>query len=464
MLRQWQTECIELVLDKYKSGNKHFLAQATPGAGKTIMAASLVKRLLSYGMVDLVICFSPSRAIAGGIRETFSRILGCTFNGNMGTVGSSITYQSLRYIKSDFWSSLKKHRVLVIFDEVHHCCGDSMANANAWGEQNIVNIQAIATYTLAITGTPWRSDSLPISLCSYSDAERRIVCDYQYTLREAIADKVCRKPALALVDSQNISVLYGQEKHSFGSINDLLKEGKALYSDILYNHDALFHILALATTKLLQVRKQNPRAGGVIIASSVRHAHCIGQMLEKTFNQSCEVVSYSDEEAQLKIHKFRNKETMWIVSIGMVSEGTDIPRLQVCCYLSNVKTELYFRQVLGRITRRTDTINQEAWFFTFAEENLTKYAEEISNDIPNSCFFIKKKTDNEYSLRNCNINEAGHKRHKPDKNEPSLSWNDACDEPDKKQPRNGNKQASISLGGFQERVIYAFSYGFNNPA
>ena len=32
----------------------------------------------------------------------------------------------------------------------------------------------------------------------------------------------------------------------------------------------------------------------------------------------------------------------------MISEGTDIPRLQLCCYLSRIRTELHYRQVLGR--------------------------------------------------------------------------------------------------------------------
>lgn len=61
----------------------------------------------------------------------------------------------------------------------------------------------------------------------------------------------------------------------------------------------------------------------------------------------------------------------------MVSEGTDIPRLQVCCHLSRVKTELYFRQVLGCILRISHAPNQEAWLFTLAEEKLSIFAHRI---------------------------------------------------------------------------------------
>lgn len=40
-LRVWQSECINLALNKYLDGQKHFLALATPGAGKTVMASEL---------------------------------------------------------------------------------------------------------------------------------------------------------------------------------------------------------------------------------------------------------------------------------------------------------------------------------------------------------------------------------------------------------------------------------------
>jgi hypothetical protein len=66
----------------------------------------------------------------------------------------------------------------------------------------------------------------------------------------------------------------------------------------------------------------------------------------------------------------------------MISEGTDIPRLQVCCHLSRVKTELYFRQVLGRILRMTTSVDQQAWLFTFAEPKLVEFANRIAEEIP----------------------------------------------------------------------------------
>jgi len=73
----------------------------------------------------------------------------------------------------------------------------------------------------------------------------------------------------------------------------------------------------------------------------------------------------------------------------MVSEGTNIPRLQVCCNLTNIKTEMYFRQILGRILRKTDAPNQEAYMFIPAEPSLVEYAYRVAQDIPDGLSRVK---------------------------------------------------------------------------
>ena len=75
--------------------------------------------------------------------------------------------------------------------------------------------------------------------------------------------------------------------------------------------------------------------------------------------------------------------TQWLVSVGMVSEGTNIPRLQVCCHLTRIKTELHFRQILGRIMRLSDTdTNKQAHLFAPAQPKIVEYAKRLYEDIP----------------------------------------------------------------------------------
>jgi len=117
--------------------------------------------------------------------------------------------------------------------------------------------------------------------------------------------------------------------------------------------------------------------------------------LENEFAQTTTIVTYHDRNALSKISYYRQSTIEWIVSVGMISEGTDIPRLQVCCHLSSVKTELYFRQVLGRILRVNKNENQEAWLFTMATDELTLFSKRLAEDLPED-YNIMQQQSNEW--------------------------------------------------------------------
>jgi superfamily II DNA or RNA helicase len=65
------------------------------------------------------------------------------------------------------------------------------------------------------------------------------------------------------------------------------------------------------------------------------------------------VVTSDDPGASAAIGRFGAGAQRWLVSVLMVSEGVDIPRLRVGVYATAARTELFFRQVVGRFIRRT---------------------------------------------------------------------------------------------------------------
>ncbi|MGO3670112.1 hypothetical protein ACTXPD_11240 [Vreelandella alkaliphila] len=79
----------------------------------------------------------------------------------------------------------------------------------------------------------------------------------------------------------------------------------------------------------------------------------------------------------------------------MISEGTDIQRLSVCCYLSRIRTELHYRQVLGRILRQMGIEDKEAWLYVIAEPTLRKYSQRIANDLPEDQSTLQAKKLND---------------------------------------------------------------------
>ncbi len=459
MLRVWQSECVTQVLKKFTStSHSHFFCQATPGAGKTVMAAEVAKRLFENDMIDLVLCFSPSLSVAEGMRSTFSWALECSFNGGLGSLGGSYTYQSIRYLDDNFWKTVRKYRVLVVFDEIHHCSFDEDGRSNSWGLEIVSKIQGLARYTLALSGTPWRSDKLPIVMAEYSDPDGMVVCDYQYGLQQAVVDGVCRRPKIVLIDNEHLSINTGNENQHFASILDCLKQSALSYQSVIHNDRAMNYILDSGCQKLAQLRKESPNAGGLVVAASIKHAKDIQKRLVEQFNQSACIVTYHHHNPLHEIESFRHSDVQWIVSVGMISEGTDIPRLQVCCHLSAIKTELYFRQVLGRILRVNDSANQEAWLYTFAEESLIGFAERIEQDIPDSCVLSKQEISVQSVIdeKLAPSSPLGLDIQSKHSHLSILDWENAST-----VNKSGNRGSSLifdelRLGHFKQRVIAAF--------
>ena len=388
-LRQWQAECISLALTQYQNGTSHFLALATPGAGKTLMASELADQLLKNNMVDLIICFSPSSIVSQDFSESLQLKTQERFDGLIGARGRSLTYQNLQYLDVNFWQLFERYRVFVIFDEIHHCAGSNIDNANAWGEQIILNIQDKAKFTLALTGTPWRSDAAPIVLSNYMHPSNKISCDYVYGLAEAITDDVCRVPQIIAIDNNNISVVDDVETKTFNSFKSLLMESVVPYQEIIENEAVIKYAISSAQKKLTSIRRKNSEAAGLIVASSVEHARQISTLMKTCFNEDSVVVTYRESEPTSIIQQFRHAQTKWIISVGMISEGTNIPRLQICCHLTNIKTEMHFRQILGRILRMTGSKNQEAIMYMPAEPKLLEYAYRVKQDVPFEADVVK---------------------------------------------------------------------------
>lgn len=380
-LRRWQSEAIDSVMTKFQWGDPHFLCLATPGAGKTLMASLVAQRLMNTGQIDLVFCFSPSVNVSTSFQSSLQTHLRGRMDGRLGSKGQSLTYQSMLNLDEKFWSLMSQYRTLVIFDEIHHCAGGDLGCANAWGEKIMQHIQGQATYTLALTGTPWRSDKVPIVLSSYCH-EGRVQCDYSYGLGQAITDQVCRIPRITAIDNEDIRLKSGSEEDRYRSFGDLLSKSKCSYQQLLENTDLITYLLRKTANKLNQVRKHHPEAGGLIVAASVEHALKVAYILEHEIGDEAYIATYMHDNAQEIIRHFRDTREKWIISVGMISEGTDIPRLRVCCHLTRVKTELYFRQVLGRILRSSGVLSEEGYLLMPAEHNLIEYAQRIAEDIP----------------------------------------------------------------------------------
>ena len=196
---------------------------------------------------------------------------------------------------------------------------------------------------------------------------------------------MCRSPRIVLLDNQKVKLTEEVDTEStvrlFPSIAKLLGESPVTYEELLRHDEVIDQLLGLGCGKLDELRLIKPDAAGLVVATDIEHAQQVALALEAR-GEGCRIVTNKTPDAQQVINAFRHSACRWIIAVGMISEGTDIPRLQVCCYLSRIRTELHYRQVLGRVLRRTGEPDDQAWLFMMAESTLQRLAERIADDLP----------------------------------------------------------------------------------
>jgi superfamily II DNA or RNA helicase len=128
----------------------------------------------------------------------------------------------------------------------------------------------------------------------------------------------------------------------------------------------------------MHLRESHPQAGGLVIAMDQEHAQGIARLIRSRFGTPADVVISDDPGASKKITAFAESEAPWLVSVRMVSEGVDIPRLRVGVYASTVSTELFFRQAVGRFVRwQAGRASQQAFVYLPDDVRLRTHAFQI---------------------------------------------------------------------------------------
>jgi superfamily II DNA or RNA helicase len=354
-LRAWQQEALDLY---FRREHRDFLTVATPGAGKTTYALRIASELLSKGIVRAVTVVTPTEHLkrqwadaAGkvgiGIDPEFKNSQGAT---SRDYVGVAVTYAQVAMHPALHRARTEARRTLVIFDEIHHA-GD----AKSWGDGVRESFEPAAR-RLALTGTPFRSDSNPIPFVSYvedGDGALRSMSDYSYGYGPALADSVVRPVIfLAYAGEMRWRTRAGDEiAATLGTPLTKDQLSQAWRAALDPKGDWIRQVLRAADKRLTEVRRGMPDAGAMVIASDHETARAYAKHLREITGQGATVVLSDDPGASKKIKQFSSSEERWLVAVRMVSEGVDIPRLAVGVYATSVSTPLFFAQAIGRFVR-----------------------------------------------------------------------------------------------------------------
>jgi superfamily II DNA or RNA helicase len=160
---------------------------------------------------------------------------------------------------------------------------------------------------------------------------------------------------------------------------DAARTGQRLRTALSLEGEWLPTVLRTAHARLAEVRREQPDAGGLVIATDQEHARGIASLLHTRFGTTASVVTSDDPQASARIAAFAAGSDPWLVAVRMVSEGVDIPRLRVGVYATTTATELFFRQAVGRFVRWTRGVpRQRSWLFIPDDPRLRLHAARVA--------------------------------------------------------------------------------------
>lgn len=372
-LREWQ----RIAWDSCQRASTDFFVEATPGAGKTTFGCHVASSKIEWGVASRLVVVVPTTSLKEQWAESLHRFdvdaepeyKGSAWPGDFQAI--CVTYQQVACDPQMFAFLMGQKATVVILDEIHHCGDD----AN-WG-QAIQTAFSKAVFRLALSGTPFRSDKDKIPFLRYVDGKAQP--DEVYGYGDGLRDKICRH---VFFPRQGGMMEWSSpqgaiKRHTF---DDELQEAEAnqRLRTALTTGDWMKQTLLEANAKLNDLRREDADAAGLVIAIDQFHAKRIQRLMASSLGVEAVCVLSDDPDSHQKIKHFRDSASPWIIAVKMVSEGVDIPRLRVGVYATTVKTEMFFRQAVGRFVRvEKDHDDPTAVVYIPDDPTLRSYAEEI---------------------------------------------------------------------------------------
>ena len=434
-----------------------FMLHAFPGTGKTLLSTLVAKYLIEEKFIDQVIICVPSKQLRIQM-ERDGREVGLWLNKKTLETrsfdGIVCTYSQVGNINRDTGHMLNaeilrdicsERKTMVIADECHH-----LSDQKNWGE-SFQNAFSNSVARLMTTGTPFRSDGTKLPWVkyknrvldlspphgfsygygfsrwnkSYSALSDKVVRDVvivpwdgvvNFTIKEYREGQLINEEEYNLKMSTNIDEEYkdilGPDGEIITNRSDLRsklksKRRKAVIACGTANHpygtEYVRKQLIAANNQLNECRRMHPHAGGLIVCDGIEHANAISKALKHLTGEDSVVVHSESGKDTRAIEKFTEDKTpsrtKWIIAVGMISEGVNIPHLRVCVYLSSIQAQLRWTQIIGRIIRVEKDLDwdlQTAFMFQYddgistviSEEgepeqtsvNIRKYAEDLTEE------------------------------------------------------------------------------------
>lgn len=318
-LRDYQERAIESVRDSFRQGNKRTLLVSPTGSGKTLMFS-----YISAGMArnnKRIVIIAHRRELLKQISKALKNVgvkHGILAAGTIGLPSTNVVVASVFTLAR----RLKKFPApdLIIGDEAHHFTPDS-----TWGK--VVTAFPTAR-VLGVTATPERLDGKGLGL---------------------LFDDMVMGPTVAELTEQGFlspAEVYAPSKP------DLSRTRTRMGDYVTADLEGAMDKPSITGSAVSHYTKLAAGKRAVAFCVSVKHAKDVAEDFRRAGYSASHVDGgMDDRERDSVLDKFERGEIQILTSCDLISEGFDLPAIEVAILLRPTKSLSMYLQQVGRAIR-----------------------------------------------------------------------------------------------------------------
>uniref|UniRef100_A0A6M3IFH8 Putative type III restriction enzyme n=2 Tax=viral metagenome TaxID=1070528 RepID=A0A6M3IFH8_9ZZZZ len=326
-LREYQTQAINKLRERFLSGRKRIVLQAACAAGKTIIAAELSRAALNKGKHVLFIVNRRDL-----VKQTVEKFEQYGIGDRVGTilageepeltrpvqVASFQTYSRRLKLDDLDWNAWYHKAELVIYDECHSC------NAKTYRE--IIDIyKDNGGYIIGLTATPCRADGTGLG--------------------EVFEDIVTCVPIEELIDKKFLvpMVYYAPSKPDLSKLRTVAGDYE---QKELGNRVDKPKLIGDIYDNWIRLAGDRPT---IIFATNVKHSMHIAQHFSDKGISIEHIDAHTNDLDRVGIYgRFEEGKTQVLTNVGICTEGSDLPWVACVVVARPTKSLGRWIQMAGR--------------------------------------------------------------------------------------------------------------------
>jgi superfamily II DNA or RNA helicase len=322
-LRQYQKDTLNKLIKSHRAGNKRIILQAATGAGKTIMAAALVKYFTGLGKTVLFLAHRRELITQASEKLDMSDIPhGIIMANHRSNDSYDVQIASIDTLRARAITKKKMDLPsadVIFIDEAHRSLSNTYLKLIGLYSESLL---------VGLTATPVRGNGEGLGVV-YSDMVTAPSIK-ELTKQGNLVDVKYYSPSVP--DLKGVGVIGGDFNSK--SLNERMDQPK-LVGDIV---ETWLHLAKGKQT--------------IVFAAGVKHSQNLMELFQSKGVKAAHLDGTTENEERIQILKDFNSGKITVVCNCMVlTEGFDAPCAEVCVLARPTKSLGLYIQMVGRVLR-----------------------------------------------------------------------------------------------------------------